>query len=99
MTQLGRDLPKFQAKHAQLLGISYDTTKTNHEFAIHCAAVFPFLSDDGTVAAKYGDAKSFAGFKIAGRRTVLVDKQGIVRHVYDGMPDDARILKDLAALK
>ena len=74
MTALGRDLPKFNQKHTQVLGISYDAVTRNHEFAIHCAANFPFLSDDGSVAARYDDAKSFVGFKMAGRRTILIER-------------------------
>jgi peroxiredoxin len=99
MKALGRDLPKFTALHTQVLGISYDAVTRNHDFALHCAADFPFLSDDSTVATKYEDAKSFVGFKVAGRRTVLIDRKGLVRRIYDGMPDDDQILKDLAATK
>jgi peroxiredoxin len=98
MQALGRDLPKFKALGAAVLGISYDDPKKQHAFAIHCAAAFPFLSDDGKVARAYDDEKSMVGFKFAGRRTVVVDKAGVVRFVYDGMPDDAKILADLKTL-
>jgi len=98
MRALGRDLPKFQALGATVLGISYDDSKKQHDFAIHCAAAFPFLSDDGTVARAYGDEKNMVGFKFAGRRTVVVDKAGVIRFVYDGMPDDPKILADLKTL-
>lgn len=98
MQGLGRDLPKFQALGAEVYGVSYDNSKTQHAFAIHCAANFPFLSDDGHVAARYDSAGSFGPFKIAKRRTFVVDHAGTIRFVYDGVPDDARILRDLATL-
>jgi peroxiredoxin Q/BCP len=99
MIAFGKDKKQFDAAGAQILGISYDDSKKQHEFAVHCAADFPFLSDDGKVAKLYGDEKSFMGFKMAGRRTVVVDKAGVVRFVYDGMPDDEKILADLKTLK
>lgn len=100
MTLMGKDFAKFQALHAQVLGISYDNAKTQHDFATHCAAAFPFLSDDGGhVATAYGDATSTFGFQHAGRRTFVVDRKGVIRFVYDGMPDDAKVLADLATLK
>src|ERR1700737_220503 len=97
MQGLGRDLPKYAALHTQILGISYDDTATQHKFALHCAAAFPFLTDQGGVVAKaYASNGQFGPFKLPKRRTFLIDRTGLVRHVYEGMPDTARIL---AALK
>ena len=93
------DLISAYAAGVQILGISYDDSKKQHDFAIHCAADFPFLSDDGKVAKLYDDEKAMVGFKYAGRRTVVVDKAGLIRFVYDGMPDNAKILADLKTLK
>lgn len=82
-----------------VLGVSYDDSQTQARFAIHCAANFPLLSDrDGVVAGRYDDASGFGPFRFAGRKTFLIDGHGIVRHVYDGMPDDARILADVKKL-
>ena len=99
MQGLGRDFPKFQKLGAQVYGVSYDDSKTQHAFAIHCAANFPFLSDDGKVATRFQTAGSFGPFKIAERRTFLIDRTGMIRFVYDGMPNDPLILHDLAALE
>ena len=99
MIAFGKDKKKFDAAGVQILGISYDDSKKQHDFAIHCAADFPFLSDDGKVAKLYDDEKAMVGFKYAGRRTVVVDKAGVIRFVYDGMPDNAKILADLKTLK
>jgi peroxiredoxin Q/BCP len=100
MQGLGRDLPAFKALGAVVLGISYDDAKTQHHFAIHCAANFPFLSDDGgKVAVLYQSNGGFLAFHFAKRRTFLIDGVGVVKKVYNGMPDDARILADLKALE
>lgn len=99
MEGLGRDLSKFEALGAQVLAVSYDDPSTQHRFAFHCAANFPFLSDrGGKVAARYDSVGGFGFFHFAKRRTFLIDAHGIVRDIYDGMPDDARILNDLRGL-
>ena len=100
MQELGKDLSKFKALDTQVLGISYDTPETLGKFAVHCAAEFPFLSDEGgTIAEKYEASGGVLMVKMAKRRAFLIDKTGKVRHVYEGMPDHARIFKDLEALK
>lgn len=99
MKALGRDLPKFQALGAQVIGISYDDPGTQHKFALHCAAAFPFLSDaGGKVAQKYRTAGGFGPVRFAQRRTFVVDGLGIVRAVHDGMPDHAKLFADLEAI-
>lgn len=99
MKGFGRDLPRFQALGAQVLGISYDDRRTQQRFAVHCAASFPFLSDEGgKVAEQYRTAGGFGPLRFAQRRTFVVDGAGLVRFVYDGMPDNARILRDLESI-
>ncbi|HEY9856716.1 MAG TPA: redoxin domain-containing protein [Stenomitos sp.] len=100
MKGFGRDLPKFQALGAQVLGISYDDQSTQHKFAVHCAADFPFLSDEGgKTAEQYRSAGGMGPFRFAQRRTFVVDRAGVIRFVYDGMPNNEAILKDLGSLK
>lgn len=99
MQTLGKDLPKFKALSTQVLGISYDTPETLGKFAVHCAADFPFLSDEGgKIAKQYDSAGGMLMVKLPKRRAFLIDKAGTIRQVYDGMPDHARIFKDLSAL-
>ncbi len=99
MQDLGKDLPKFKALNTQVLGISYDTRETLGKFAVHCAAEFPFLSDEGgKVAQQYDAAGGMLMVKMAKRRAFLIDKAGTIRQVYEGMPDHAQIFKDLSAL-
>jgi peroxiredoxin Q/BCP len=99
MKGFGRDLSQFQALDAEIFGISYDTPETQHRFAVHCAADFPFLSDSGgKVAKQFEAAGGFGPIKFAKRRTIVIDRQGIIRFIYDGMPDNRRILADLKNL-
>jgi peroxiredoxin Q/BCP len=100
MQDLGKDLPKFKELSTQVLGISYDTPETLGKFAVHCAAEFPFLSDEGgKIAQQYDSAGGMLMVKLPKRRAFLIDKAGTIRQVYEGMPDHARIFKDLEALK
>lgn len=99
MKALGRDLPTFKALETQVLGVSYDTPETLNKFAVHCAADFPFLTDEGgKIAEKYQAAGGLLMIKLPKRRAYLIDKQGVIRQIYDGMPDHARIFKDIEAL-
>ncbi len=99
MQTLGKDLPRFKALDTQVLGISYDTPETLGKFAAHCAADFPFLSDDGgKIAQKYDSAGGMLMVKLPKRRAFLIDKAGTIRQVYEGMPDHTQIFKDLEAL-
>lgn len=66
---------------AEVLGISSDSSESHDKFAQECGARFPLLSDrGGKVRQQYG-AKSSLGM-IPGRVTYVIDKQGIVRHVF-----------------
>ncbi|MBM3267107.1 MAG: peroxiredoxin [Candidatus Sericytochromatia bacterium] len=90
------DYEKFQQVGAEILGVSQDQVGTQRKFRIHCATPFPLLSDaGGKVARAYGVAMPVIG--VSRRVTFLIDRQGVVRHVADGMPDDAALLEVLAS--
>jgi thioredoxin-dependent peroxiredoxin len=68
------------AMGAEVLGISSDSTDSHGDFAQECGARFPMLADKGgKVRESYG-AKSFG--LAPGRVTFVIDKGGIVRHVF-----------------
>lgn len=99
MKGLGQSLSKFQALGVQILGISYDTPETQHRFAVHCAAEFPFLSDaGGKVAKAYHVAGGMGPVQFAKRVAFLIDREGKIHQVYEGMPDVERILQDARQL-
>ena len=76
------DLPKFEAAGAQVLGVSVDVNDANKAWAEKMGITYPLLADfepKGAVAAKFGLYLADKG--ITNRATVIIDKQGVVRHV------------------
>jgi peroxiredoxin Q/BCP len=66
---------------AEVIGVSADTVESHKAFAEHHNLPFTLLSDlDNNVRKLYG-ATSTLGF-IPGRVTFVIDKKGIVRHVF-----------------
>lgn len=66
---------------AEVIGVSADTVESHKSFAAHYNLPFTLLSDtDNAVRKTYG-AESSIGF-IPGRVTFVIDKKGIVRHVF-----------------
>jgi peroxiredoxin Q/BCP len=74
-----QDLPKFQAKNAQILGVSADSVDSHQQFCDAEGLKFPLLADQGgTVSKAYG---SWLGF-ISLRHTFLIDPDGILREKF-----------------
>ena len=66
---------------AEVIGISGDDEKSHQAFASEHKLPFTLLSDkDGSVRKAYGVKKSLG--IIPGRVSFVIDKQGIVRHVF-----------------
>jgi peroxiredoxin Q/BCP len=66
---------------AEVIGVSADTVESHRAFATHYNLPFTLLSDmDNDVRKMYG-AESTLGF-IPGRVTFVIDKRGVVRHVF-----------------
>jgi thioredoxin-dependent peroxiredoxin len=71
----------FRDVGAEVIGISSDSAQSHRRFAERLRLPFVLLSDpDGTVRARYGVPKTLGLFP--GRTTFLIDKQGVVRHVF-----------------
>ncbi len=70
----------FRDAGAEVIGVSNDSTESHRRFAARNRLPFILLSDpDGAVRARYG-AKTLGVFP--GRTTFLIDKQGVIRHVF-----------------
>jgi thioredoxin-dependent peroxiredoxin len=66
---------------AVVLGISSDSAESHRGFAQECGAKFPLLADQGgKVRDAYGAKGSFG--MMPGRVTFIIDKDGVVRHVF-----------------
>ena len=71
----------FTSLGAEVLGVSSDTLESHKSFATHHGLPFLLLSDeDGKVRELYGVHSSMG--IISGRVTYVIDKKGIVRHIF-----------------
>ncbi|NJO93828.1 MAG: peroxiredoxin [Hydrococcus sp. RM1_1_31] len=76
------DLPKYQAKKTQILGVSVDDVDSHAEFCDSEGLKFPLLADTtGEVSKAYGSWLS--GMSL--RHTYLIDPQGILRERFLGV--------------
>lgn len=92
------DFTKFQSAGAAILGISDDSSASHEAFSAKYRLPFPLLSDQGGRVRKlYGVAKRFG--LLPGRVTFVIDREGIVRHVYSGLfESDVHVAEALRAL-
>ena len=93
-------LPRFQAAHTQVLGVSVDSVHCHANWGRDLGGVsFPLLADfqpKGAVADSYGAYLASAG--ITDRATVIIDSGGTVRHASSVGPAGERDIAELAAL-
>lgn len=76
------DLPKYQARNAQILGISADSVDSHAEFCDSEGLRFPLLADeDGAVSRAYGSWLPPRSL----RHTYLIDPDGILRERFLGV--------------
>jgi peroxiredoxin Q/BCP len=69
---------------AEVIGISPDTESSHRLFASHLHLPFILLSDPkGKVGRLFGLKKKLMGL-LGGRMTFIIDKQGVIRHIYEG---------------
>ncbi len=77
------DLHQFGSLGAHVVGISVDDTKRHAAFAAKYALPFTLLADStGGAAARYGVLFELPGFRIAKRRTFLIDPHGRIAKAY-----------------
>jgi peroxiredoxin Q/BCP len=90
------DFEKFRATGAEILGISDDSSEAHERFASKYKLPFTLLSDSGGRVRKlYGVKKTFG--VIPGRVTFVIDRQGIVRHVFSSQSSPARHVEEALA--
>jgi peroxiredoxin Q/BCP len=89
----------FAEAGAAVLGISSDSVDTHGQFATKHQLPFVLLSDSGgTVRGEYGVPKTFG--LLPGRVTYVIDREGVVRHVFSSMTHiDQHIGEALAVVK
>ena len=94
-----RDLAKYQAKNAVILGVSVQDEKSHQEFCTKESLTFKLLADTKTeVSAKYGSVMNLGVAKLSSRHTFLIDPNGNVRKVWEEVDVQKHSDEILAAL-
>ncbi len=98
-----RDLAKYDAANAVILGVSVDTADSHKEFCAKEGLNFKLLSDpEAKVSQEYGSVMEYNGAKLSARNTFIIDPQGKIAKVFEkvkvgGHSDE--VLAALASLK
>lgn len=72
-----------------MIGVSADSIKTHRRFIDENEIEFPLISDKSkTIKKSYG----------RGRITYLIDKEGTIRFIQTGVPDNQKFLDQLKQL-
>ncbi|WP_293127637.1 peroxiredoxin [Microcoleus sp. bin38.metabat.b11b12b14.051] len=92
----------FKDAGAEVIGISDDSQQSHEKFASKYQLPFTLLSDTGNkVRQLYGVPPTL--WIMPGRVTYVIDKQGVVKHIFDSMLDFkahiSEALKTLEAIK
>jgi peroxiredoxin Q/BCP len=78
-----KDIGKFEAANAVVLGVSVDSVKSHQAFCAKDGLHFKLLSDTGhDVVRKYGSLANYMGVKMAKRNTFLINPEGKVAKVW-----------------
>jgi peroxiredoxin Q/BCP len=92
-----RNLYLYERFNARVLGVSRDDVTTLKYWAKGLDLTFPLLSNVTGFLGAYFDIQP-EGKPIFGRRTVIIDKTGVIRYSRDGSPEFKDILLFLKKL-
>jgi peroxiredoxin Q/BCP len=89
---------EFLDSETEVIGVSADSVETHQRFSQQCELPFKLLSDSGKdLRELYGVSSTFG---ISGRVTFVIDKGGIVRHVFSSQLQPTKHIREaLDALK
>jgi thioredoxin-dependent peroxiredoxin len=94
-----RDIEKYRADNAVVLGVSVDSVDSHKEFCAKDGLGFTLLSDsDKKVVSMYGSLMSMGPMKFAQRNTFLIDPQGKIVKVWTKVNPSVHSEEVLAAL-
>ena len=98
-----RDLPKYEAANAVILGVSLDTAESHKEFCAKEGLSFKLLADtDSKVSDAYGSVMDYNGQKYSARNTFIIDPKGKIAQVFlkvKPTPHSEEVLAALATLQ
>ena len=94
-----RDLAKYDAANAVILGVSVDTAESHKEFCAKEGLNFKLLSDtEAKTSADYGSIMEYQGMKLSARNTFIIDPTGKIAKVFEKVKVQAHSEEVLAAL-
>jgi peroxiredoxin Q/BCP len=94
-----RDLAKYQAAKAVILGVSIDDAESHKSFCAKEGLSFKLLADPGAqVSAQYNSTMEYQGTKLSARNTFLIDPAGKIAKVFLGVKPSGHSEEVLAAL-
>ena len=95
-----RDLTKYDAKNAVILGVSMQDEKSHQEFCAKESLTFKLLADTKKeVSSKYDSVMNLGVAKLSARHTYLIDPSGTVRKVWTEVDVKKHSDEILAALE
>src|SRR3954454_5515227 len=98
-----RDLAKYQAADAVILGVSVDSANSHKDFCAKENLQFKLLSDaDAKVSTTYGSVMEHDGAKMSKRNTFLINPKGEISKVFTGVKPaehSSEVLDALASLQ
>jgi peroxiredoxin Q/BCP len=78
-----RDLAKYDAKNAVILGVSGQNEKSHQEFCAKESLTFKLLADTNKqVSEAYASIMNLGIMKLSARHTFLIDPNGVVRKIW-----------------
>ena len=94
-----RDLAKYQAKNAAIVGVSVDSAESHKEFCTKEGLKYRLLSDpDGKISAAYNSVMEYNGNRLSARNTFLIDPKGNLVRVFAKVKPMGHSEEVLAAL-
>lgn len=98
-----KDLSKYQANNAVIVGVSVDSANSHKEFCTKQQLTFKLLSDvNKKVVDQYGSSREMMGIKLASRNTFLIDPDGKIVKEWTGVvpaKHSEEVLEALTSLK
>jgi thioredoxin-dependent peroxiredoxin len=94
-----RDMAKYEAKNAVILGVSVQDEKSHQEFCAKESLNFKLLADTKyEVSEKYDSTMNFGVAKLSARHTFLIDPTGKIRKVWTDVEVNKHSDEVLAAI-
>lgn len=95
-----RDLKKYEAENAVILGVSVDTTQSHKQFCTKDGLTFHLLADPNhKVVDEYGSLGHYGSMTLAQRNTFLINPKGKIVKVWTKVDPQKHSEEVLAALQ